>query len=129
MIVGLIWGVWSATQIKPKESVAAEPHVQQSSLVARRGVLEVIPPVAARATATAHALDTQRADIINDSAPIVFAAETQISGNDVLGQLTRNVAASDLASIVGGAAGVEPVVPCDYCIMPMIYPRDIPMSR
>jgi hypothetical protein len=129
MIVGLIWGAWSATQIKPKGSMAVAPLVQQSSPVVTREVLELSPRVTATATATARAWHTQRGDIIDDTGAIVVAAETHVSGNAALGQLTGNVAASDLASIVGGAAGAKPVVPCDYCIMPMIYPRDMPMSR
>jgi hypothetical protein len=105
MIVGLIWGLWSATQIKPRTAPVQE---------------------AAAPTYAPHMLDTALAA---PASIIASAATPDRSANNVLDRLSRSVDASALASVVGGASASDRPVACDYCVMPLIYPREASAPR
>jgi hypothetical protein len=129
MIVGLIWGLWSATQINSKDSDAqtADAALQKRSPA---GDVDVTVSSPVHAAATANASQALRTPDASNRAAAISAAVTSESLDDALQRMARNnVQVSTLASVVGGASGAEQAVPCDYCIMPMLYPRDSSMPR
>jgi hypothetical protein len=105
IILGLIWGLWSATQIKPRDAIVQE---------------------AATLTYTPQMLD---AALTAATSRIASAAAPDGSANNVLDRLSRSVDATALASVVGGASAADRPVACDYCVMPMIYPREASPPR
>ncbi len=128
MIIGLIWGLWSATQISPKDS-----DVQPGDAVLQKRSPGGDPDITVRSpihgAATANASQTLHTPDATDRTATVSAAATSENVHDALQRMARNVEVSTLASVVGGASGTEKGVPCDYCIMPMLYPRDTAMPR
>jgi hypothetical protein len=50
-------------------------------------------------------------------------------GDGILALEHKYVASNALASMVGGAAASSPGVPCDGCVMPMLYSRTLPPAR
>jgi hypothetical protein len=85
IIIGVLWGLWSAANIEPERQVAERP-----------------------------------------APPIAFNGETITTGQNTLALETRYVASSSLSTFTGGAAAAVSGVPCDNCVMPMLYPRDMP---
>jgi uncharacterized protein with beta-barrel porin domain len=105
MIVGLIWGLWSATQIKPRDADVQE------------------------AVAVTHTPQMLEAALTTGTSLIASAAAPDGSANNVLDRLSRSADASALASVVGGASASDRPIACDYCVMPMIYPREASVPR
>jgi hypothetical protein len=105
MIVGLIWGLWSATQIKPRDS-----SVPDAALTAHPPEMQVPGPATAGRSAVASASPAKESVVLLD-------------------RLASNADASALASVVGGASATDRPVQCDYCVMPMLYPREASLPR
>jgi hypothetical protein len=111
MILGFIWGLWSAKQIQPAEALAERS----------RGVR---PPNGAPGHAAVVALQ-ERSSALR---PTTTAQPAEDPGA-ALDQLMRRADAGALATVVGGAAGIDPAIPCENCIMPMLYFRPAPDVR
>jgi hypothetical protein len=111
MILGFIWGLWSARQIQPTDGLAERSRSsgpQSAEAGSTQAVALLDRPSALRPTAT---------------------PQPEADPGAALERLMRSADASALATVVGGASGVEPLVPCENCIMPMLYFRPAPDVR
>jgi hypothetical protein len=115
MVLGLIWGLWSANQIAATQDVARRPAPPQSN--GNPGELTAAPGDSAMRSTPAGAGSNQQ------------LATASPDGTDPFASLSRRVDAGALSQVVGGAANSDPVVPCEYCIMPLLYPRATPDVR
>ena len=113
MILGFIWGLWSANQIQPADAIADRSRATgpQSAAAGSTQTIALEDRASAlrgRRTATPQPADDPGA---------------------ALEALMRSADARALATVVGGASSVEPLVPCENCIMPMLYFRPAPDVR
>jgi hypothetical protein len=109
MIVGLIWGLWSAANIQSADTASAN---RVSSVVLR-------PPNSDHAVNVLYQWFQTTADEKNAGDR---AEPTQLNG------LPKFAAATDLAAIVGSGLG-DPAVPCDNCFKQMLDLRITPSPR
>jgi hypothetical protein len=115
MIIGFLWGLWSAKQIQPTDAVA------EHSRAAGPQTTETGDPRVAAAHLQARPSGArERSTVTPQPAEDPGAA---------LDRLMRRADASALATVVGGASVMDPVVPCENCIMPMLYFRPAPDVR
>lgn len=112
MILGFIWGLWSANQIQRADTLADRGRATgpQSAVAGTQTIALEDRPSALRGQRTAM---PQPAD----------------DPGAALEALMRSADARALATVVGGASSVEPLVPCENCIMPMLYFRPAPDVR
>jgi hypothetical protein len=115
MVLGLLWGLWSANQIAAPQAVARAPAPAQPSGIA----IEV--------TAAPGADGTRPTAVAPGSAERLSAGP--LDGTDPFASLSRRADVGALAQVVGGAANSDAAVPCEYCIMPLLYPRAAPDVR
>jgi hypothetical protein len=111
MVIGLLWGLWSANQIQPADTVADRSRAGGSQ----------------NAAAAPHSIATQ-----HDVTARARMNATPKLAEDPAAALDRLMSSADtraLATVVGGASGMEPAVPCENCIMPMLYFRPAPDVR
>ena len=107
MIAGLIWGVWSASQI-----ASTPPSIAAQTLNPTR---DRTAGDAASTTTTLNALTLYVGD---GSAPQPASASPHI------------VSASALATVAGGAAPGDRPLPCNDCVMPMLFQqRVMPVTK
>jgi hypothetical protein len=133
IVIGLLWGLWSAKQIQPKETLVEQaPRTQQASNAAEFSQGEA----ARRDRAAIAALQTTRASDVpmpNRQAVERLAAAAQEIPPDrsfAVDRITGFLDASALAAVVGsGATSTDRAVPCESCYMPILYPRAAPDVR
>ncbi len=114
MIAGLIWGLWSASQISsaPQSSAAQSPHPPQATLAFNPG-RDRPSDHAAGAT-----LDALTLYVGNGSTPPPALSSARL------------VSANALATVAGGAAPSDRALPCNDCVMPMLFQqRVIPVTK
>lgn len=112
MLLGFIWGLFSAAKIKPAEPAAERP-----------GAL----PNALRASVPSHGIDERYARLwfytpADDKDPADRLPPAQL-------RMPRFAAASELAAVAGTSGRADPGVPCDSCYKQMLDWRAIPIPQ
>jgi hypothetical protein len=111
MILGFIWGLWSANQIQPAQALTdgkRAPGPQNAAGPAAVVAVQDRPSGTLRPTTTPQQAEDPGA---------------------ALDRLVRRADASALATVIGGASAIDPTIPCENCIMPMLYFRPAPDVR
>jgi hypothetical protein len=130
MVVGLIWGLWSANQINPTGAVAAraqgrpQPNTQHVPV----SVGPIADPITTRELASLNPLSVSHGATSERESAQQLASSPQESV-DAFARATRLVDAGALAQVMGAGANNDRLVPCDDCFMPMLYPRAAPDVR
>lgn len=105
MIAGLIWGLWSASQL-----TAASPSIAAQTLNPTRDRTAVDPAGAKLDALTLY----------------VGGAPTSLPSSGS----AHIVSASALATVAGGAAPGDRALPCNDCVMPMLFQqRVMPLTK
>jgi hypothetical protein len=115
MILGLLWGLWSAKQIQPADALA-----DRGRGVGPQNGMTGDSRITAFPGENRPAVSRERVSATPQLADDPGAA---------LDRLMRNADASALATVVGGASSTDKAVPCENCIMPMLYFRAPPDVR
>jgi hypothetical protein len=113
MLAGLIWGLWSATKITPTASQRLQLPGKQTS-----------PRFNESSVGTIHRPEALTLELLVNAR---VRDEPRPLGSP--GFVPRYAATTELAAVAGGAAPSDRAVPCDDCVMPLLYPRVTPVTR
>lgn len=135
MLVGLIWGLWSASQIKPAHTAreSAEPVAKQSALTADHGALSPPPrfaSIAAPSDTPAGRVGSEPAD----SAVPVGTGEVKEMAAELAHaplEFGKGYAPVSALSTISGAAmpAAEDALRCATCYLPALSLHAIPVAR
>jgi hypothetical protein len=113
MVIGLVWGLWSASQIRQSGTIAFGDNAAAGPNENTAG-LPVSAMVPARHVRSA------------ESERVLLGPQQAV---ELLERGVRIADSGALSHVVGGAAPDDRVVPCEYCYMPLLYPRAAPDMR
>lgn len=135
MVVGLIWGLWSASQIKPAHTAreSAEPLAKQSALTADHGALSP-PPRFASIAAPSDTLPGRVGGEPDDSAVPVGTDEVKEMAAELAQaplEFGKGYAPVSALSTISGAAmpPAEDALKCATCYLPALSLHAIPVVR